>query len=64
MSVERQIELIRREIEDITRGIEELKRNNGEKFSIKQMMKNRCREVDVIEKCSSFFVSPTLFEEL
>ena len=32
--------------------------------TIKQMMKNRCREVDVIEKCSSFFVSPTLFEEL
>lgn len=41
MSVERQIELIRREIEDITRGIEELKRNNGEKFSIKQMMKTK-----------------------
>lgn len=41
MSAERQIELIGREIEDITRGIEELKRNNGEKFSIKQMMKTK-----------------------
>ena len=41
MSVERQIEMIRREIEDITLGIEDLKRNNGEKFSIKQMMKTK-----------------------
>src|SRR5574344_1122094 len=41
MSVERQMEMIRREIEDITLGIEDLKRNNGERFSIKQMMKTK-----------------------
>jgi hypothetical protein len=41
MSVERQMEMIRREIDDITLGIEDLKRNNGERFSIKQMMKTK-----------------------
>ena len=41
MSVDRQMEMIRREIEDITLGIEDLKKNNGERFSIKQMMKTK-----------------------
>ena len=41
MSVERQMEMTRREIEDITLGIEDLKNNNGERFSIKQMMKTK-----------------------
>lgn len=41
MSVERQMEMIRREINDITLGIEDLKNNNGERFSIKQMMKTK-----------------------
>ena len=41
MSSERQIEMIQREINEITLGIDDLKRNNGERFSIKQMEKTR-----------------------
>lgn len=32
--------------------------------TIKQMMKNSCLEADIIEKCSRFFVSSKLIEEL
>ena len=32
--------------------------------TIKRMVKSRYREVNVIEKCNEFLVSPTLFKEL
>lgn len=41
MSAERQIAMIQKEIQEITFGIDDLKRNNGERFSIKQMEKTR-----------------------
>ncbi|MBQ7646152.1 MAG: DEAD/DEAH box helicase family protein, partial [Clostridia bacterium] len=41
MSVERQVAILEQEEKEIIEGIEELKRNRGEKFSIKQMEKAR-----------------------
>ena len=41
MSVERQVAIIQKQIEDITLGIQDLKKNNGERFSIKQMEKTK-----------------------
>ena len=39
MSVERQVAMLEKQISDIISGIAEVKRNNGEKFTIKQMMR-------------------------
>ncbi len=41
VSFERQERLLQEQIQEITDGIEELKRNNGERFSIKQLEKTR-----------------------
>ena len=41
VSFERQERLLQEQMQEITDGIEELKRNNGERFSIKQLEKTR-----------------------
>jgi len=41
LSKERQERLLKEQIDEITDGIDELKRNNGERFSIKQLMKTK-----------------------
>src|SRR5699024_6195153 len=41
MSVERQIAIIQKQIDDITFGIQDLKNSNGERFTIKQLMKTQ-----------------------
>ncbi|MBO5494529.1 MAG: DEAD/DEAH box helicase family protein [Eubacterium sp.] len=41
VSVERQIYLIEEQINDIVKGIEEAKRNNAERFTVKQMQKTQ-----------------------
>ncbi|MDO5002774.1 MAG: SNF2-related protein [bacterium] len=41
MSKERQENILRQQLDDISRGIEDLKAHNGEKFSIKMLVKSR-----------------------
>lgn len=41
MSIERQEKMIKEEIKNILMGIDDIKRNNGEKFTIKQLEKTR-----------------------
>lgn len=41
MSLERQRNIIEEQIEEITNGVDELKRNNGERYSIKQLEKTK-----------------------
>jgi len=41
MSIERQVSILENQIEEITEGIAELKRNRGEKFSIKSLEKSK-----------------------
>ena len=41
MSIERQREMLERQIDDITMGIAETKKQNGERYTIKQMEKSR-----------------------
>mgnify|MGYP003529341022 FL=1 len=41
MSIERQEKMLKEEINNILMGIDDIKRNNGEKFTIKQLEKTR-----------------------
>ena len=41
MSIERQEKMLKEEIKNILMGIDDIKRNNGEKFTIKQLEKTR-----------------------
>ena len=52
ISVERQQEMLQREIDEITEGIAELKRNRGERFSIKAMEKSKKQLRIKLEKLS------------
>lgn len=52
ISVERQQEMLRRQIDEITEGIAELKRNRGERFSIKAMEKSKKQLRLKLEKLS------------
>ena len=52
ISVERQQEMLRRQIDEITEGIAELKRNRGERFSIKAMEKSKKQLRIKLEKLS------------
>ncbi len=52
ISVERQQEMLQREIDEITEGIAELKRNRGERFSIKAMEKSKKQLRLKLEKLS------------
>ena len=52
ISVERQQDMLRRQIEEITEGIAELKRNRGERFSIKAMEKSKKQLRIKLEKLS------------
>ena len=53
MSVERQVEILNRQLQDIMDGISELKKNGGEKFSIKQMMKSKKTIEKKLEKLNN-----------
>lgn len=50
MSVARQIQLLEKQIDDITDGVDELKRNRGENFTIKQLVKTRKSLEDKLKK--------------
>ena len=52
ISIERQQEMLRRQIDEITEGIAELKRNRGERFSIKAMEKSKKQLRIKLEKLS------------
>ena len=41
MSLERQYQMLQQQLDDIERGIDDIKRNNGEQFTVKQLMKTR-----------------------
>ena len=52
ISIERQQEMLRRQIDEIKEGIAELKRNRGERFSIKAMEKSKKQLRIKLEKLS------------
>lgn len=52
ISIERQQEMLKRQIDEITEGIAELKRNRGERFSIKAMEKSKKQLRLKLEKLS------------
>lgn len=52
ISIERQQEMLKRQIDEITEGIAELKRNRGERFSIKAMEKSKKQLRIKLEKLS------------
>ena len=53
MSVERQQEMLEQQIADLIKGIDEVKRNHGEKFTIKQLEKTRKGLENRLEKLNS-----------
>ena len=53
MSVKRQETILNRQLDDILNGIEELKRNNGEKITIKQLMRSKKSVESKLEKLNN-----------
>lgn len=53
MSVERQKDILESQLEDISRGIEDLKAHNGEKFSIKMLVRTQKSIERKLEKLNS-----------
>ena len=53
MSVKRQEAILNRQLDDILKGIEELKKNNGEKITIKQLMRSKKSVESKLEKLNN-----------
>lgn len=66
MSQERQIQMLNRQMQEIMEGIEELKRNRGDKFSIKQLERSKKSVKQKLEKLNdqSHKDDVVTFEEL
>ena len=53
MSYDRQVKILKEQLNDITRGIEDLKKHNGERFSIKALIKSQKSIEKKLEKLNN-----------